>query len=238
MTDVRTPTNPSTHAAHDATLIAALAARAPDLTDADRVKAQDLLTTCADCTRLLTDLVALQVALPTTSTPARPRDFSLTPADAARLRARGWRRLFGFLGSSRDSISRPLAMGLTTLGIAGLLVAAVPSMFGAGGASVMLSPVGGQVENAAPSGAPAAAGAYGTDRVATPAEAGASEDGGVFSGGEPQQLEATRDIAGDAGLLSIRDDATGLSVLLVVAGILLIAGLGLFGLRWSARRLL
>ena len=63
---------------------------------------------------------------------------------------------------------------------------------------------------------------------AAPAE---SVDGGVFSGAEP----GVTDIAGD---LAIRDDATGLSVLFVLGGVLLIAGLGLFGLRWSARRLL
>ena len=44
-------------------------------------------------------------------------------------------------------------------------------------------------------------------------------------------------MAGDAGLFSIRDDASGLSLLIVLAGIMLIIGLGLFGLRWSARRL-
>jgi hypothetical protein len=70
----------------------------------------------------------------------------------------------------------------------------------------------------------APAGAGGAEPVAT-------ADGGVFSGAEP----GVTDIAGD---LAIRDDASGLSVLFVLAGVLLIAGLGLFGLRWSARRLL
>ena len=48
----------------------------------------------------------------------------------------------------------------------------------------------------------------------------------------------TSDIAGDGSLLALRDDASGLSAVFVLAGALLIAGLGLFALRWSARRLL
>ena len=48
-------------------------------------------------------------------------------------------------------------------------------------------------------------------------------------------LEARLDAA--ATLQAIRDDATGRSALLIAAATLLIAGLGLFLLRWSARRL-
>jgi hypothetical protein len=36
---------------------------------------------------------------------------------------------------------------------------------------------------------------------------------------------------------AIRDDRTGLSALVVLAATLLVMGLGLFMLRWSARRL-
>jgi hypothetical protein len=76
-------------------------------------------------------------------------------------------------------------------------------------------------------------------------EAGGEADGdGVFSGADegdaaksadPGSRTNTGDSVIDA--LAIRDDASGLSTLLVVAGILLIIGLGLFGLRWTARRL-
>ncbi len=63
---------------------------------------------------------------------------------------------------------------------------------------------------------------------------------GVFAGGNPDELGSAggRDIAGDGSLLALRDDASGLSAVFVLAGTLLIAGLGLFALRWSARRLL
>jgi hypothetical protein len=251
MTEPHLP-SASPHAAHDLTLIAALAARTPDLTDAQTTAVQDLLASCDACTTLLADLVALQTALPTTSTPARPRDFSLTPADAARLSRGGWRRFLGLVGSARDNVTRPLAFGFTSLGVAGLLLAGLSSL--SFGAQSALAPVGGPVEMAAPaaSGAPAsapagapAAGAgasaapsvdsagqaYGTDRMNMSVDPGASDiaDREVFSG--------SGDIAGEGSPMSIRDDASGLSVMLVVAGTLLVVGLGLFALRWSARRL-
>jgi hypothetical protein len=227
----------SPHAAHDLTLIAALAARTPDLTDVQTATARAQAADCDACTALLADLVALQTALPTTSTPPRPRDFSLTPADAARLRRGGWRRFLGLIGSARDNVTRPLAVGFTSLGVAGLLLAGFSTFYAGGAAQNTLSTVGGPVEQAAPaaSAAPtseAAGQAYGTDRMNMSVEPGASDnaDGGVFSG--------SGDIAGDGSVMSLRDDASGLSVMFVVAGTLLLVGLGLFALRWSARRLL
>src|SRR3989337_3058595 len=57
---------------------------------------------------------------------------------------RGVHRLLKAIGSARDGVTFPLALGLTTMGIAGLLVATVPALqLGAGGATSMaLSPVG------------------------------------------------------------------------------------------------
>jgi hypothetical protein len=81
--------------------------------------------------------------------PARTRDFTLTTSDAARLRGSRWRRLIAAIGSSRDVFSRPLAIGLTTLGVAGLLVASVPMPFGAGGATAerAAAPIGAATED-------------------------------------------------------------------------------------------
>ena len=241
MTDAHRSTTPAAHAAHDLTKIAALAARASDLDEKAAAAARLQVAECTACAELLADLVTLQTALPTTSAPARPRDFRLTPADAARLHETGWRRFLGFFGSARDSFSRPLAIGFTTLGLAGLLVATIPNVYmGAGGAASAPSEILAPVGNAAPaaSGAPSSMSAYSSEQIGMEASAGArgaepgdSADGGVFSGAGPE----VTDIAGD---LAIRDDASGLSVLFVLAGALLIAGLGLFGLRWSARRLL
>jgi hypothetical protein len=244
----------SEHAAHDQALVAALAARKPDLADTDRAAAGELVASCADCADLLADLVALQVALPATSTPARPRDFSLTQEDAARLRAGGWRRVLGFFGSARDSVSRPLAVGLTTLGLAGLLVASMPSFAGLGGgtagapASIEAgapleaggaAPAASSAASAAPSAAAPSAGFSEPDRVTAQGAPEASTLGqeGTFSGAEDASANEERQATGGAAT-SIRDDATGSSVLFVVAGIMLIAGIGLFLLRWSARRLI
>ena len=265
MTDpVRTPAPPE-HARHDLSIVAALAARPGDLDETEMTAATAQVASCTVCADALADFVALQTALPTTSTPHRPRDFQLTPADARRLRRSGWRRFFGYFGSPRDGFSRPLAIGLTTLGVAGVLLASIPSgtfMGGSGGAAP--AETAAEIQQAAP--APAAS-APGTDRttlgavapgVALPSaapsasaaaapsantEAGAasteaanaSTDQHVFTGGNPD--EVAPDITGGGADSALRDDASGFSVLFVVGGVLLIAGLGLFALRWSARRL-
>jgi hypothetical protein len=251
MTDAH-PSSTAAHAAHDMTIVAALATSDRDLdrSTADAARAQ--VASCTTCADVLADLVTLQSAIPTTSTPARPRDFRLTDADAARLRRTGWRRFLGFFGSARDGVSRPLAIGLTTVGLAGLLVATLPSMFMASSGASMLAPVGPSVEQAQPA-AGGAGDAYGSDKITMSGEpapsdgvrgeaaasgAAASEpaDGGVFSGANPDELGGRLETTGDSAA-ALRDDASGLSVLFVIAGTLLIAGIGLFGLRWSARRL-
>jgi hypothetical protein len=58
-------------------------------------------------------------------------------------------------------------------------------------------------------------------------------DGGDTAGDGTAQINAT-DVSRDRSLL---DDLTGFSALVVVAGVLLLAGLGLFVLRWTARRI-
>ena len=142
--------HPTSHDRHDPMLVAALAAG--DLAGTDRDQAVALTTTCRDCALLHDDLVALARAVASVPPPiaARPRDFQLTPADAARLRTVGWRRFVGMLSGSRSAVSRPLGAGLATLGLVGLLVGNVSLSSGssaaspadAGGAAI----VGGQQE--------------------------------------------------------------------------------------------
>ena len=117
----------SAHATHDRLLIANLVDRS--VSDAERGLAEEQLTACRDCAPALRrprrpqrgDQGACRCR-------PRPRDFTLTAADAERLRVRGWRRLLAAIGSTRDAFSRPLAIGLTTLGLAGLLVATIPAL--------------------------------------------------------------------------------------------------------------
>ena len=113
---------PTDHDRHDALLVAALAAR--DLTGADRDLATDLIRTCSDCSALHDDLVAIANATSVVPPPITrtPRDFRLTPADAARLRPAGWRRLGDLLRAPGLAAMRPLGAGLTTLGLVGLLI--------------------------------------------------------------------------------------------------------------------
>jgi hypothetical protein len=130
MTD---PSTSSDHAVHDTMLVASLADHS--ITEAERAAAQALVADCSQCADLHADLLALRSATRALPTPTRPNDYQLTARDAARLRSSGWRRLVAILGTSRDALSRPLAVGLTTLGLAGLLVANIPSFAFSGGAT-------------------------------------------------------------------------------------------------------
>jgi len=261
MTEPFQPAVPADHAAHDPMWMAALASPDPDLPPSERSRAETALETCGACADLLADLVAVSAAIPSAAVPARPREFTITAADAARLRHRGPRRWLAGIGSARDGISFPLAMGLTTLGIAGLLVATVPALmpFGAGGASSrVLSTVGAPVvpepgaggaaaapapaasaaaASAAPSEAPAAAEAPEYGAATTPPDSETTGEREVFTGdGGDGATDAGRDTQNLAAETASRDDLTGLSGLAVVAGLLLLAGLALFALRWTARR--
>ena len=246
MTDLRLPAEPSAHAAHDVVLIAALAdQRADTLAASDRARATELVATCSDCAALHADLLALAAALPASATPPRPRDFRLSPDDAARLRPAGWRRFFGGIGSPRDTITRPLALGLTTLGLVGLLVGTVPGALSlSSSAGSTLSTVGNSIGGAGAAPAAAASGAAAsTESLTVTTPPPSVDNGGVFEGGDSGDRPAVTNAAPQAGTeapdaaeAAIRDDSSGLSVLLVVAGALLILGLGLFALRWSARR--
>jgi len=131
---------PAMHARHDRLLVAAQADRPADRERGPSL-GRALLAACAECAGLQADLSALAGALPSAATPRRTRDFTLTAADAERLRRRGWRRWLALVGSSRDTLSRPLAIGFTTLGLAGVLVATAPSVLPMTGAGSSAAPI-------------------------------------------------------------------------------------------------
>ena len=257
MTHSRSP-----HATHDRLIVANLVDRS--VSDAERARAEAQLAACRDCALLYDDLVALSAATRTLPVPARTRDFTLTPVDAERLRIRGWRRVLAAIGSSRDVFSRPLAVGLTTLGLAGLLVATIPTALTGLGGATALSTVGSAVDDAsggaganpemlsqasaAPaqveSGPAAAAPSAGAPAGAAPAPAASvgpdpeREDvNRVFVGGETSPLPGEPDSANLYGSEFPGDEGFIPSTMAVVAALLLLVGLGLFGLRWTARRL-
>ena len=125
---------PTSHDRHDPLLVAALAAG--DLAATDRVRATELIETCPDCATLHDDLVAIARATASVPPPitTRPRDFRLTREQAARLRPSGWRRFVGAFGSPQLAFTKPLGVGLATIGLAGLLLGNV-SLGSLGGSS-------------------------------------------------------------------------------------------------------
>ncbi len=78
-----------------------------------------VLQFCDPCGQLYDDLLALTASITHAALPARPRDFTLRADDARRLRPGGWRAWWQSLGSARDAVTRPLAIGFTTLGPGG-----------------------------------------------------------------------------------------------------------------------
>ncbi len=257
MTDFR-----SRHGTHDRLLIANLVDRS--VGDAERARGDEQLAACSECALLYDDLVALSAATRALPVPARRRDFTLTNADADRLRVRGWRRVLAAIGSSRDVFSRPLAMGLTTLGVAGLLVATIPGALsgafsGAASSPEQLSTVeaardaaGGAVANpesimvgeasAAPplasdSGpaiaAPAPSPTVSAAAAPAPALPEALVPGGAAS---PIVGEPAAGAADEYRTKTSDAESAGRSPMVVVASLFLLVGLGLFALRWTARR--
>jgi hypothetical protein len=120
------PNQSEQHAQHDHLLVVSLAAG--DLTGADRDRAASQIATCAECALLHDDLLAIARATAVLPAAVRPRDFQLSPEQAARLRPGGWRRFVAAFASPRMAMTRQLGVGLTTLGLAGLLVSALPAL--------------------------------------------------------------------------------------------------------------
>jgi hypothetical protein len=84
------------------------------------------LAGCLACLALRADLLALAAALPTAAISRRQRDLSLSTSDAVRLRPRArWWMLDG-IGTPRDRVTRPLALGLSAMGLVGVLLTTIP----------------------------------------------------------------------------------------------------------------
>ncbi|HET7473887.1 MAG TPA: hypothetical protein VFJ71_12230 [Candidatus Limnocylindrales bacterium] len=193
------------HDRHDLLLVAALAAG--DLSGTDRDHALDLTRSCATCADLHDDLVSIARATASVPPPITtcPRDFRLTPADAARLRPRGWRRLFGSLTGAGSLASRPLGIGLATMGLVGLLIGNAPILSLGGGAS---SPAGvggsaarpaaeaaGGAQPAASAGGPAYVTVPATSAAASMAAASGDVYGTAEGGASPSAASIPRDTA-------------------------------------------
>ncbi|MDA8236511.1 MAG: hypothetical protein M0T75_01285 [Chloroflexi bacterium] len=172
---------PVAAAAAHAALVVAL--DAGDLAGADFAAAERLRATCPGCASLAADLAAIRGALVALPAPARRRDHRLTPEDAAGLRPAGWRRVLDWLAAPRSAV-RPLATGLATLGIVGLLVSAGLPGLGSAGSAPVLSSVGSQVEYGPPDDS-SGSGAGGAVPAPSPTAAPAA---GEASGASPRPL--------------------------------------------------
>jgi hypothetical protein len=191
------------HPQHDLELVAAYAAGEASASDLER--AERLLDACDLCVGVARELRAITFALQElpaassmTNLPVAPRDFRLTPEQAASLRPTTMRgpiapvvrwsdRLLGAIGA----FGRPVGASLATLGIVGLLVGAGSlGGFGAAG-SATSAPAAPQAALAAPTmaGAPADdGGAAGNVPAATTSAGegtgfGAESSGGIRSVG-------------------------------------------------------
>ncbi|MGK2849830.1 MAG: hypothetical protein ACSLFN_02815, partial [Candidatus Limnocylindrales bacterium] len=149
------------------------------------------------------------------------------------------------IGSSRDTLTRPLAIGFTTLGLAGLLVATVPGALPGSSVGPVLSSVGNSVAPVEGAPEPTFPMLQMSAAPAAPSAAPSVDNGGVFGGsdtGDPGATASQRTTDEGAAPVdtiseaAIRDDASGLSTLFVIAGVMTILGFGLFALRWSAGR--
>ncbi len=251
--------NPETihHESHDSTLIAGHAAG--DLTDSERQRAQALMTSCAPCSDLHRDLLAIAAAtqaLPNLA--SSPRDFRLDAEQAARLRRGSWLRAALRPFASPRSATRPVAAAFTSLGVAGLFVVTVlPGMVGLAGspAARQGEAAGAPSSSAAPAAAPGGpVSGLGNDATLVPvfavdsARPDAPDDmtpedtsvkvlateeseGAVAAGnGSPDvDREAT-----DGGRLATTSPP---NPVLIGSAALLAVGIMLFGLRFAARRI-
>jgi len=207
------PHLPAAEAQDHAALIVAL--DAGDLAGTELTAAESLVASCGGCAALADDLVAIRGAMSALPAPARRRDYRLTAEDAARLRPSGWRRLLEWLAAPGSTV-RPLATGIATLGVIGLLLTSgAPGMlsgFGSAGAAPVAAPEG-PVEDAAAGGSgatelqrtyapPAASGAPAGNYAPPVATAAPAGDPGLSPTAAPAPMPEgtpTGDEAGVAG---------------------------------------
>lgn len=237
------------HADHDLTLIAGHAAG--DLLHPQLGLAAALIASCPTCDELHRDLVALAAATRALPRELRaPRDFRLSAEQAARLRRGGWLRGLLRPFASARSAARPMATAFTSVGVAGLLVAAfAPGLLG-GAAS---APGGGRNLEVSGAAAPSApAGDHADPLVGvSPAPGGPAAPGFQGTGGDTGtgsvegQGEGPGEAAGGSSDKDTREDgstgrldASGAPGILLAGSLaFLLVGLAIFGLRIAARRL-
>ncbi len=190
--------HPGEHAAHDQLLIARFVGGDVSAVEADA--ARELLSGCADCRLLASDLLAISRATADLPVPTRARDFRISPEEAARLRSSGVRSWLSRLFGGVDGAAGPLVplQRLAAAAVAiGLVMAVVTSPVGIPGFSsggTTLKTVGqavsgprgaasttGAVPTAAPAAAAAAPAASAAGLAAMPAASAAAAPAGPLT---------------------------------------------------------
>ena len=234
----------SQHDSHDLELIAASAAG--ELTGDDQERAAALVAGCSECAVLVDDIRLIAAALPTLPVPARPRDFRLTPGQAASLQPRGWTRFAATLASPRFSRAAPLGTVMAALGLVAVLVAGggLPSSATAptGAASAAGAPVAG--DGATPGQEPAPQRALTGNAGTGPAAPSAAPSGASALELAPEATTGPADgAASDTDVAAATTDAmssaptSSFPPLLIVGIVLLIGGIVLVAARLIATRL-
>jgi hypothetical protein len=185
----------NTHANHDETLIVRL--YGGDVDPQERVRALDLLADCSACAGLFADLGQIASATAALRVPSRPRDFSITSQDAARLRpakqARG--------GTSWRGLTRRMGGAFAALGIAGILVT---------GAATALAPAAGVTQQLASNTRDEAALQVGAAGVPTASGAGYAAVSPASSNGTKAVAASPSPVQNDLGSIPIGSMAPGL----------------------------
>jgi hypothetical protein len=216
------------HSTHDPLLIAAHAAG--DLSPGDRARAEGLIDGCPHCGALAVDLgsIAAATAGLRRAQPARPRDFRISAADAARLRrGGGLRRWLRPLTGRRFDFARPLGSIATAIALVGLLAGSLTGILGGstGGAAYESLATDSREVGSGPAAPAPAAGPAGSALILASAAASPG-DVATRTAGE------TGPVPGPKGRAPRADGS------IVAASLVLLAiGLGLLGGRTLARRL-
>jgi hypothetical protein len=196
------PTSPAVHAGHDEALIARLFGG--DVSEAERARALALVSECPECESLLADFGAIAKATAALPVPPRPRDFSLTEADAARHRGKTRARSRVF----RLGLRRSLGGSLAALGIFGLILAGTTSILG-GAASTANGPYAlspGRLAGALPA---ASVSNFGPASAATAAPAATFESGAVNPNQPTSSAVPVIDMASAAASAASAPEASG-----------------------------
>ena len=236
------PHVPDRHADHDVELVAA--SISDDLTAAKHATVSALLAACGACRELAADLRALAAATAGLPVPPRRRDYRLTPDQAARLRRSGVRGVLAALGSRRFSFAAPLGTAMATLGIVGLLVAAIPGPLAGGAAQAPMRTAAEREDTpvlampdvntmSLPSAGPM------PDTGAPPAGSMAPRGGPDIASG-PEAFVVDEPPSGGLFTTMVAEisNARGLDgVLVILGGTGILAGLALVAMRWLGRQL-